>query len=73
MPARRRREFVAIRTRCTLGVRTSYGQNFFGYDVSSGVDCRIGAYGFIDQQTMATAVVIGDYRTYRRAVCWPAT
>ncbi|MBN0056184.1 transferase, partial [Pseudomonas aeruginosa] len=55
-------EFVAIRTRCTLGVRTSYGPTFFGYDVSSGVDCRIGAYGFIDQQTMlGHDVVIGDY------------
>ncbi|MDG3818017.1 acetyltransferase [Pseudomonas aeruginosa] len=55
-------EFVSIRTRCALGVRTAYGPTFFGYDVSSGVDCRIGAYGFIDQQTMlGHDVVIGDY------------
>ena len=57
-----------------LGVRTSYSPTFFGYDVSSGVDCRIGAYGFIDQQTMlGHDVVIGDYGTSARAACWLAT
>lgn len=55
-------EFVAIRTRCILGTRTQYGPTFFGYDVSCGVDCRIGAYGYIDQQTLiGHNVTIGDY------------
>ncbi|WP_457855823.1 acetyltransferase [Pseudomonas aeruginosa] len=35
-------EFVAIRTRCTLGVRTSYGPTFFGHDVVIGDYVHIG-------------------------------
>lgn len=55
-------EFVAIRTRCQLGARSSWGSTFFGYDASCGVDCKIGDYGFIDQETMiGHDVVIGDY------------
>lgn len=55
-------EFISVRTRCQLGTRTSYGATFFGYDVSSGVDCQIGSYGFIDQETLiGHDAVIGDY------------
>lgn len=55
-------QFISVRTRTELGVRTSYGPTFFGYDVSSGVDCRIGSYSFIDQQTMlGHDVVIDDF------------
>lgn len=55
-------QFVAIRTRCQLGTRTRYGATFFGYDVSCGVDCTIGDYGFIDQQVLlGHDVVIDDY------------
>lgn len=55
-------QFIPVRTRTVLGVRTSYGPTFFGYDVSSGVDCQIGSYCFIDQQTMiGHDVIIGDY------------
>lgn len=54
--------FIAIRTRCLLGARTSFGPTFFGYDVTTGVDCTIGAYGFIDQQAMiGHDVTLGDY------------
>lgn len=54
--------FISVRTRCTLGVRSVYGPTFFGYDVNCGVDCSIGAYGFIDQDTLiGHDVVIGDY------------
>jgi sugar O-acyltransferase (sialic acid O-acetyltransferase NeuD family) len=55
-------EFISVRTRCQLGARTRYGATFFGYDVSSGVDCQIGSYSFIDQETLiGHDVVIGDY------------
>lgn len=55
-------EFISVRTRCQLGTRTRYGATFFGYDVSSGVDCQIGSYGFIDQETLiGHDTVIGDY------------
>lgn len=55
-------EFVSVRSRCQLGLRTVYGATFFGYDVSTGVDCRIGDYGVIDQQTLiGHDVSIGDY------------
>lgn len=55
-------EFISVRTRCQLGTRTHYGPTFFGYDVSSGVDCQIGSYCFIDQETLiGHDVVIGDY------------
>lgn len=55
-------EFISVRTRCTLGARSVYGPTFFGYDVNCGVDCTIGAYGFIDQETLiGHDVVIGDY------------
>ena len=55
-------EFTSVRTRCNLGLRTRYGTTFFGYDVSCGVDCRIGNYGYIDQQVLiGHDVVIGDY------------
>src|SRR5690606_3300929 len=55
-------EFILVRTRCVLCTRTSYGATFFGYDVSSGVDCQIGSYGFIDQETLiGHDAVIGDY------------
>lgn len=54
--------FIEVRTRCSLGVRTSYGPTFFGYDVSCGVDSKIGSYSFIDQETLiGHDVVIGDY------------
>ncbi|PAA27259.1 transferase [Pseudomonas fragi] len=54
--------FVSIRTRCYLDLRTRYGATFFGYDVSAGVDCRIGDYGFIEQQTLlGHDVTLGDY------------
>lgn len=55
-------EFVSIRTQCRLGVRTTYGATFFGYDVSCGVDSRIGNFGFIDQDVIiGHDVLIGDY------------
>jgi len=55
-------QFISVRTRCVLGVRTQYGPTVFGYDVNTGVDCRIGAYSFIDQQTLiGHDVKIGDY------------
>lgn len=55
-------QFVSIRTRCYLDLRTRYGATFFGYDVSAGVDCRIGDYGFIEQQTLlGHDVRVGDY------------
>ena len=55
-------EFIPVRTRCTLGIRTTYGSTFFGYDVSCGVDSQIGSYGFIDQDTLiGHDVMIGDY------------
>ena len=55
-------EFIPVRTRCELGARTTYGSTFFGYDVCCGVDCRIGNYGYIDQQTLlGHDVVTGDY------------
>ncbi|WMI97603.1 acetyltransferase [Pseudomonas chlororaphis subsp. aurantiaca] len=55
-------QFVSIRTRCFLDLRTRYGATFFGYDVSVGVDCQIGDYGFIEQQTLVGHdVSIGDY------------
>ncbi|CAD7381119.1 acetyltransferase [Xanthomonas arboricola] len=55
-------EFISVRTRCTLGTRTVYGPTYFGYDVNCGVDCNIGAYGFIDQDTLiGHDVNIGDY------------
>ena len=55
-------QFVAIRTRCQLGTRTRYGATFFGYDASCGVDCTIGDYSFIDEQSLVGHdVVIEDY------------
>ncbi|GGC14573.1 hypothetical protein GCM10007205_24290 [Oxalicibacterium flavum] len=55
-------EFISVRTRCILGARTQYGPTFFGYNVSCGVDCRIGAYSFIDQEALlGHDVVIGDF------------
>lgn len=55
-------EFVSVRTRCQIGVRTTYGPTFFAYDVSTGVDCQIGGYGYIDQDALiGHDVVIGDY------------
>lgn len=55
-------EFTFICTRTELGARTTYGPTFFGYDVSSGVDCSIGSFSFIDQKTMlGHDVVIGDF------------
>lgn len=55
-------DFISVRTRCTLGARSVYGPTYFGYDVNCGVDCRIGAYGFIDQDTLiGHDAVIGDY------------
>ncbi|HBK46237.1 MAG TPA: transferase [Xanthomonadaceae bacterium] len=55
-------EFTSVRTRCMLGSRTVHGPTFFGYDVSCGVDCRIGSYGFIDQDSLlGHDVEIGDY------------
>ena len=54
--------FISIRTRCQLDLRTSHGATFFGYDVSFGVDCRVGDHGFIEQQTLVGHdVTIGDY------------
>ncbi len=55
-------EFIPVRTRCQLGARSTWGPTFFGYDVSCGVDCRIGSHGYIDQQAMlGHDVVIGDF------------
>ncbi|KIQ23899.1 acetyltransferase [Xanthomonas campestris] len=55
-------EFISVRTRCMLGARTVYGPTYFGYDVSCGVDSRIGGYGFIDQDVLlGHDVDIGDY------------
>lgn len=54
--------FTSVCTRLLAGVRTTYGPTFFGYDVSLGVDSKIGSYGFIDQEAMiGHDVVIGDY------------
>ena len=54
--------FIPVRTRCALGARTSFGNTFFGYDVTTGVDCTIGDYGFIDQEAMiGHDVILGDY------------
>lgn len=55
-------KFISVRTRVHLGARTQYGPSFFGYDVSSGVDAKIGGYCFIDQQCMiGHDTVIEDY------------
>lgn len=55
-------QFIAVRTRCQLGTRTAYGSTFFGYDVSCGVDCTIGDFGFIDQQALlGHDVITEDY------------
>lgn len=55
-------QFISVRTSTRLGARTLYGATFFGYDVNCGVDCRIGSYGFIDQETiLGHDVVIGDF------------
>ncbi|BAO61060.1 acetyltransferase [Pseudomonas protegens] len=45
-----------------LGVRTEWGTTFFSYNVSCGVDSKIGNHCFIDQDSMiGHDVVIGDY------------
>jgi sugar O-acyltransferase (sialic acid O-acetyltransferase NeuD family) len=55
-------EFVSVRTRCQIGVRTTYGPTFFAYNVNTGVDCTIGGYGYIDQEALiGHDVEIGDY------------
>lgn len=55
-------EFISVRTRVHFGVRTQCGPSFFGYDVNTGVDAKIGAFCFIDQQSMiGHDAVIEDY------------
>ncbi|MCD5996853.1 acetyltransferase [Pseudomonas sp. CDFA 602] len=55
-------EFISVRTRCQIGVRTQYGPTFFAYNVCTGVDCRIGAYCYVDQDALlGHDVVLGDY------------
>lgn len=55
-------EFIPVRTRVHFGTRTQVGPSFFGYDVNTGVDVKIGSYCFIDQQSMVGHdAVISDY------------
>jgi sugar O-acyltransferase (sialic acid O-acetyltransferase NeuD family) len=55
-------QFMAVSTRCTLGERTTLGRTFVGFDVSTGVDCRIGDFSFIDIECrLGHDVVIEDY------------
>ena len=55
-------QFIGFGKPQLLGVRTTWGATFFSYEVSCGVDSRIGSYCFIDQDSMiGHDVVIGDY------------
>ncbi|AZC17105.1 MULTISPECIES: acetyltransferase [Pseudomonas] len=54
--------FIGVGTNCLWGARCSGGATFYGYDVSFGVDSKVGDYGFIDQGCMiGHDVVIGNY------------
>ncbi len=55
-------EFVSIRTRCQLGYYNDIGPSFLGFDVSTGLNTRIGAYSYIDQGSMiGHDCTIGDF------------
>ncbi|RTZ47581.1 transferase [Candidimonas sp. SYP-B2681] len=54
--------FVSITTQFVLGDRATYGTSFFGINVHTGVDSRIGDYCFLDQDVMiGHDCVIEDY------------